>query len=172
LQVQPAVRTPNSRRQTSQDTTDRASAAGPTGATGAKGDAAIQFAYLGCYGQSCTSPSNGGCGTLTGYYYAFDTAATNGGFKQSLTGSSTQNIDAQCAALCISAVQGANFFGTVTTSATTGDCYCGGQISNQNQYTGLSGMANCQPCPGQSIGLCGKTNGGASGAIAIFARAF
>ena len=89
--------------------------------------------------------------------------STNGGYNTTLTGSSTANIDAQCASICITK-NGANFFGTVSASSgSTADCYCGAAITG-----GASMMSNCVPCYGQSVGMCGKSQL----SIAVYARAF
>ena len=95
--------------------------------------------------------------------YGFDSVPTRGGYQATFTGNSTANVDAQCASLCIT--QGtANFFGTVRTGTSSGDCYCGAAI------TGLpsSSMSNCVPCYGQSIGMCGQYQL----SISVYARAF
>ncbi|KIW63836.1 hypothetical protein PV04_08808 [Phialophora macrospora] len=77
--------------------------------------------------------------------------------------SSTDNIDAQCAAICITD-DGANFFGTVSaTSGDTADCYCGTALTGS-----VSNESNCVPCYGQPVGLCGKFQL----SIAVYARAF
>ncbi|ETI20890.1 hypothetical protein G647_07233 [Cladophialophora carrionii CBS 160.54] len=117
------------------------------------------FAYLGCWSQGCNSV--GSCVALG--MYGFDSQTTSGGFNATLTGSSMNNIDAQCAAICITK-NGANFFGTVfASSGATADCYCGSAL------TGLSSsQTNCVPCFGQSVGLCGKYQM----SIAVYARAF
>ncbi|KAJ9613087.1 hypothetical protein H2200_003028 [Cladophialophora chaetospira] len=140
--------------------------AGSTGATGAtgpqgpKGDATIQFAYLGCWSQGCDSV---GCKSVYVSQYGLDSQSNLGGYNTTLTGSSTSNIDAQCAAICITK-SGANFFGTMSTSGTTtAECYCG------NQLTGAQSLqTNCVTCYGQSVGLCGTYRTG----VAIYARAF
>lgn len=109
--------------------------------------------------QACFPSGN--CNALGSY--AFDDSSTKGGYNSTVTGSSSLNIDAQCASLCITK-SGANFFGTVNSATgSTDDCYCGSAITGT-----ASSLANCVPCNGQTIGQCGKK--GTS--IAVYARAF
>lgn len=131
---------------------------GPTGVSGVNG---LTFAFLGCYAQGCT-PS--GCPGLSSY--AFDSAASSGGFNSTVSAlSSNANVNSACAALCLTKSK-ANFFGTVnnSTAPSTADCYCGVAI------TGLvSALANCVVCQGgNGVGECGQTGS----TIAVYARAF
>ena len=130
------------------------------GPSGPQGAASIQFAFLGCYTQGC-DPSNS-CSVTALSLYGFDSQANRGGYQNTFVGNATQNIDAQCAKLCIQQ-NTANFFGTVLTGTSSGDCYCGAAI------TGIeSTITNCVTCYGQNIGLCGKSKA----TIAVYARAF
>jgi hypothetical protein len=131
----------------------------PTGPTGAP---SIQFAFLGCYQQTCTKqqvPTG-----LLPCFYGFDNATIFGGYIQTVQGNANFNIDAQCANICINRY-GANYFGTINSGAsTTGDCYCGSSITS-----GTALFTNCVACNGQAVGLCGSSS---QSSIAVFARAF
>jgi hypothetical protein len=99
--------------------------------------------------------------------YGFDSTPTFGGYNTTLTGSSSANIDNQCANLCI-VKNGANYFGTVnnaTTAPFTGDCYCGSALTGT---VASAGVGACAICGGQTIGLCGVKGS----TLAVYARAF
>jgi hypothetical protein len=114
---------------------------------------------MGCWTQGCDSTGN--CASLG--VYGFDSQANFGGYNTTVTGSSTDNIDAQCAAICITD-EGANFFGTVSAqSGPTADCYCGTALTSTE-----ANAANCVTCFGQDVGLCGNFQQ----SIAVYARAF
>ncbi len=85
-----------------------------------------------------------------------------GGYLTTYTGSSTANIDAQCAAACILRA-GANYFGTVNLGTTQGACYCGNVVT-----AGTALLTNCVNCNGQLVGQCGRP----ANSIAIYARSF
>ena len=132
----------------------------PPGPTGAP---SIQFAYLGCYQQTCSKQQ-----VPTGIlpcYYGFDNATIFGGFNQTVQGNANSNIDAQCSNICINKY-GANYFGTINSASgtTTGDCYCGFSITS-----GTAVQTNCGVCNGQAVGLCGTYS---QSSIAVYARAF
>jgi hypothetical protein len=89
--------------------------------------------------------------------------STPGGYLTTYTGNSTTNIDAQCAAACIVRA-GANYFGTVNSGTTQGDCYCGNVVTT----AASSLLTNCVNCNGQTTGLCGRSGN----SIAIYSRSF
>lgn len=70
-----------------------------------------------------------------------------GGYLTTYTGSSTANIDAQCAAAYILRA-GANYFGTVNSGTTQGDCYCANVVSTAPSVL----LTNCVNCNGQNLG--------------------
>lgn len=140
----------------------------PTGVAGLTGATGIAFALLGCWNQLCYPsgcPAQIPLGAVPNY--GFDSTSTFGGYNSTLTGSSSANIDAQCASICI-LKNGANYFGTVnnsTSSPFTGDCYCGSAITGT---AATAGIEACQICGGQTVGQCGVK----ASTLAVYARAF
>ena len=135
---------------------------GIQGIQGVAGAAAtpLTFAFLGCFPQGCTSS---GCTGLNSY--TFDSAATNGGYVGTFTGSSASSIPAQCSAACLTQST-TNFFGVVNKGTTQGDCYCG--IAITVVLSANYAFTNCVACNGANTGECGKQ--GVS--LAAYGRAF